>query len=117
MLTRYPELRYLDAGGSGLTAAQVKGNVMLIHLSVARCSLRQLTHLPLPNLHSLDLRDNHLASVHWEVLVRLPRLHVLLLAGNPLTSSFLAGRSTPSATAVPPGGGGATPGRSRPRLG
>ena len=86
---------------------------MLIHLSVARCGVAYLTHVPLLNLNSLDLRDNRLTTVSWHVLARLSVLKVLLLGGNPLTSAFLAGPPPPSETTVHPGGGGAAISSSR----
>ena len=80
---------------------------MLIHLNLARCGVTYLTNLPLLNLLSLDLRDNRLTTVDLDVLARLRVLTVLLLAGNPLTSAFLAGPSTSTTTTPPPGVGGA----------
>ena len=91
----------------------MKDNVMLIHLSVARCGVAYLTHVPLLNLNSLDLRDNQLTTINWHVLARLSVLKVLLLAGNPLTSAFLTGPLPPCATTVRPGGGGAAISTSR----
>ena len=86
---------------------------MLIHLSVARCGVAYLTHVPLLNLNSLDLRDNRLITVNWHVLARLSVLKVLLLGGNPLTSAFLTGPPPHSETTVHPGGGGAAISASR----
>ena len=57
---RFPEVRYLDASGSGLTAAELGHNVMLIHLSLAACGLRRLHNTTLSNLRSLDISQNKL---------------------------------------------------------
>ena len=57
---RFPEVRYLDASGSGLTAAELGHNVMLIHLSLAGCGLRRLHNTTLSNLRSLDISQNKL---------------------------------------------------------
>ena len=81
-----PELRYLDVSGSGLTPASVTGRWKLVWLSLANCGLRRLLSavVDLPNLRTLDLRDNQLASVTLDVFLALENLRELRLAGNPL---------------------------------
>ena len=83
----YPQLRYLDARGSGLNYPN-SNNSLLIYLSLARCGVIEVTELSLPNLLTLDLSDNHLTSITDQHLSRLPNLRHLMLANNPLTSVF-----------------------------
>ncbi|XP_070198742.1 G-protein coupled receptor GRL101-like [Littorina saxatilis] len=92
---RFVELRYLHASGSGLRPVDVNNNTMLVYLNLASCALRELSHLSLPNLHSLHLGDNYLTEVSDEHLFHLPKLRHLSLAGNPLTSVFRNQRVDP----------------------
>ena len=92
----YPGLRYLDAGGSGMTPEVVRHNSLLIHLSLAKCSLRQFGNVTLPNLRSLDLSDNLLSVLAASDLRDLGNLRALSLAGNPV-SLVLDGDSDNSA--------------------
>ena len=90
----YPDLRYLDAKGSGIVPGMLKDNSMLIHLSLSRCNLTYFENVTLLNLRSLDLSDNHLTSVSGHCLRGFPKLQVLSLAGNPLTSVFEDGQNS-----------------------
>ena len=92
----FPDLRYLDARGSGMKVHQLGDNHMLVHLGLARCGVRAVSHFTFPNLHSLDLSDNLLKEVRGDHFVYMPHLTVLFLSGNPLTSVFTlsAGSST-----------------------
>ncbi|KAK7106087.1 hypothetical protein V1264_017384 [Littorina saxatilis] len=81
-------VRYLDAGGSGMTLTDVQGCGMLIHLSLARCGLPLLDRVPMPNLNSLTLSDNLLRAVTAADFLLMPSLKVLFLSGNPLQSLF-----------------------------
>ena len=93
---RYPELRFLEARGTGLLPGNVTGNKLLVHLGLGLCGLHAL-HLPdLPNLHSLDLADNRLSAVTSAHLSHLKHLRRLSLAGNPLTTAFGQGPGLPS---------------------
>ncbi|XP_070179106.1 G-protein coupled receptor GRL101-like [Littorina saxatilis] len=56
----FTDLRYLDARESGLTLLNLTQNLMLVHVSLARCGLSQLAAVTLPNLRSLDLSDNNI---------------------------------------------------------
>ena len=85
---QFPDLRYLDVRGSGMKSHQLGYNHMLIHLSLARCSVRDLSNLTFSNLHSLDISDNQLMEVCDHHFAFMPWLAVLFLAGNPLTSVF-----------------------------
>ena len=92
----FPDLHYLDARGSGMKVHQLGDNHMLVHLGLARCGVRAVSHFTFPNLHSLDLSDNLLKEVRGDHFVHMPHLTVLFLSGNPLTSVFTlsAGSST-----------------------
>ena len=93
---RYPELRFLEARGTGMLPSNVTGNKLLVHLGLGLCGLHSL-HLPrLPNLHSLDLADNRLSAVTSAHLSHLKHLRRLSLAGNPLTTAFGQGPGLPS---------------------
>nr|KAG5697925.1 hypothetical protein BaRGS_026863 [Batillaria attramentaria] len=81
----YPQLRFLDASGTGMSLLDMTDNIMLIHLSLAECRVSQLDTVSLPNLQVLDLSDNDVRSVSLEFLSKLPRLKYLSLSANPLT--------------------------------
>ena len=87
----FPQLRYLDVSGTGMTPQLLLHNRMLIHLSLAACHLEHLENLTLPNLRSLDISGNQLTSVYGDHFSGVPLLYVLFLAGNPLVSVFPAG--------------------------
>ena len=84
----YPQIRYLDAGGTGLTPLRLIENTMLIHLSLANCGLAHLRNLTLPNLRSVDLSDNQLRVITAAALSGLSNLRSLSLARNPLSELF-----------------------------
>ena len=84
----FPDVRYLDVSGSGMNMHQLGDHHMLIHLGLARCGVRAVSNFTLINLHSLDLSDSLLKEVHGDHFALMPRLTVLFLAGNPLTSVF-----------------------------
>ncbi|KAK7102516.1 hypothetical protein V1264_020722 [Littorina saxatilis] len=81
---QYPDLRFLEGGGSGLTPSDVANNTLLNSLSLAFCGLHHLDLPTLNNLQSLDLSDNHLTTITSQQLSRVSRLKHLTLAGNPL---------------------------------
>ena len=85
---QYPDLRYLDVGGSGMKVRQLGDSPMLVHLGLARCGVRAVGNVTFPNLHSLDLSDNLLKEVRGDHFILMPRLTILFLASNPLTSVF-----------------------------
>nr|KAG5710138.1 hypothetical protein BaRGS_006657 [Batillaria attramentaria] len=59
----FPDLRFLDAGGSNMTPADLENNTMLIHLSLARCVDRFLVlRFPFRNLR-FQKRSAHLACI------------------------------------------------------
>ena len=87
---QFPDLRYLDARGSGMNVHQLGHNHMLIHLSLARCGVHFVSNFSFHNLHSLDLSDNQLIEVSGHRFRKsMPQLTVLFLAGNPLISVFV----------------------------
>ena len=81
---QYPELRYLSAERSNMTLKDVENNTMLVHLSLAHCFLEDAQVPRLPNLWSLDLRDNLLISLRPDSFEHLKNVRVLVLASNPL---------------------------------
>ena len=85
---QFPQLRYLDMRDSGMNVHQLSDNHMLIHLSLARCGVTNMTNVTFRNMHSLDLSDNLLTEVSCHHFKLIPWLNVLFLAGNPLTSVF-----------------------------
>ena len=88
----FPNLRYVNAPGSGLTLQRVVNNHLLIHLGLARCRLTHLHQVYLPNLHSLDVSDNLLHHLSLANLTKLRQLKLLVAAGNPLSFSARASR-------------------------
>ena len=85
----YPDLRFLDARGSGMNVDQLGENRKLIHLSLGRCGVKYICNLTFHNLHSLGLSDNLLTEVSGYHLRHMPQLMALFLAGNPLSSVFV----------------------------
>ncbi|KAK7105392.1 hypothetical protein V1264_016781 [Littorina saxatilis] len=85
---QFPDLRFLDASGSGMQAADVNNNTMLIYLNLDSCGLRDLSNVSLHNLHTLHLSDNYLNEITSQHLSYLSNLQHLSLAGNPLASIF-----------------------------
>ena len=85
---QFPDLRYLDVRGSGMSVLQLRDNHMLIHLSLAKCNVKTLRNFTFYNLHSLDLSGNLLTEVCDHHFNFMPQLAVLFLADNPLTSAF-----------------------------
>ena len=90
----YPDLRYLDARGSGINVQQLGENHMLIHLGLSRCGVKNVSNFVFHNLHSLDLSDNQLTEVSGYHFKHMPQLTALFLAGNPLSSVFMAPSGT-----------------------
>lgn len=93
-LSRFTDVRYLDATGSGITPDQLRDNRMLVHLGLSRCDLQHVQHLSFPNLNSLDLSYNHISEVSTDHLLGLVSLRVLDLSANPLTSLFTSAKTT-----------------------
>ena len=82
----FPQLRYLDARGSGMTLDELTNNTYVINLNLADCSIQFLTSMNFPNLMSIDLSYNKITSIAMVVFLNLRRLQVLSLKGNLLTS-------------------------------
>ena len=81
---RFPQLRYLDAGGSGMTLTAVKDNPYIMHLVLRLCSLTVLPVVKLLNLQSLDVSSNKLQTVDMSVFVGFKNLRRLSFAKNPI---------------------------------
>ncbi|KAL8581370.1 hypothetical protein ACOMHN_034448 [Nucella lapillus] len=86
--TFFPQLRYLDATGSGMTLSDVNNHDHLFHLILARCSLTLLPHLMLSSLRILDLSNNQLQNFSVTSLLGLKILFALSLFQNPLTAIY-----------------------------
>ena len=84
----FPQLRYLDAGGSGMSPANLTYNVYLVYLSLARCSLAFLPEMKFPNLQVFDLSENKLVTVKTNIFLVLYNLKIVSLARNPLSVLF-----------------------------
>ena len=83
----FPQLRYLDARGSGMTPSDLKDTLnYIIYLNLAECSVTALPDMKFPNLQSIDLSNNRIATFDTKIFLRLENLKVLSLQGNPLTS-------------------------------
>ena len=82
----FPQLRYLDARGSGMTLGNLTNSFYLINLNLANCSIQFLPQMKLPNLANIDLSHNKIQSIAMDVFIKLQQLQVLILKGNPLTS-------------------------------
>ena len=81
----YPDLRYLDASGSGMRPSDLSNNLLLIHLRLSDCRIDTQPILMLPNLRHLDLSGNGLEHIGMQHFHSLNNLRVLVLSGNPLS--------------------------------
>ncbi|KAL8560514.1 hypothetical protein ACOMHN_023787 [Nucella lapillus] len=84
----YPDIRYLDASGSGVRVDILVNNAMLVYLSLNSCNLTDLALPKLSNLKVLDVSYNRLTTVTMEHLRNVSNLNNLVLTRNPLTSLF-----------------------------
>ena len=82
----FPQLRYLDARGSGMTPSDLRNNTYIVRLSLARCSISFLPDMNFHNLQFFDLSYNEIRSVLMNVFIALRNVQILILRGNPLTS-------------------------------
>ena len=87
-VVNYPQLRYLDATGSGIRLTDLLHNTMLIRLSAKSCGWTNLSVITLPNLLNLDLSDNFLHQINFSSFTKLHNLRKLILAGNPIRNMF-----------------------------
>ena len=90
----FPQLRYLDARGSGMTPSALRNNTYIVRLSLALCSISSLPDMDFANLQIVDLSYNNMMTIVMKALSGLQNIQVLILKGNPLTSVNMS-RSTP----------------------
>ncbi|KAL8586920.1 hypothetical protein ACOMHN_051025 [Nucella lapillus] len=84
----HPDLRYLNADGTNMTLMDLANNAMLIHVSLAACSLVHFQAHHLPNLRLLDPRDNLISHLVGNSFDNTRNLRALVLAGNPLNDDY-----------------------------
>ena len=82
----FPQLRYLDARGSGMTLDNVINNAYLVNLNLADCSIQALPNIKFLNLQIIDLSWNEITTIAMNVFLNYKNLRVLVLRGNPLSS-------------------------------
>ena len=80
----FPQLRYLDARGSGMTPADLTVSQYIVALNLSLCSLTTLPVMNMQNLHVFDLSDNYLHIANMSLFAGLANLRTLILAGNPI---------------------------------
>ena len=85
-LTRFTELKYLNAQGSGIQPMDVSHNLYLIYLSLASCKVYSWPNVALDNLQKLDLSQNLMTIIFMKHFVILRNLRSLHLGRNPLTA-------------------------------
>ena len=90
----YPELRYLNADGSGIKLQDVSNNRLLIHLDLKNCGISDFDVVHLPNLRSLDLSSNILTNVTALQLEYLHNLQYLSIASNNILFSSSGSENT-----------------------
>ena len=92
----FPDLRYLDASGSGMKLGDLAENTYLISALLKFCRLTSVSEVPLLNLRTLDLSENLLRVITMDVFLVMRNLKVLRLAGNPLVALIRGNSSAPS---------------------
>ena len=80
----FAQLRYLDAGGSGMKPSDLDYNSYIVHLSLAQCSIGFLPVMTFLNLLFLDVSSNNLTVFNITAFSRLVNLRTLSLAKNPI---------------------------------
>ena len=71
---------------------------LLVHASFSGCRLDHLAIPRLPNLRSLNLKNNRLTAVHADAFINVTNLKTLILALNPIQSFILSMRNGISAS-------------------
>jgi hypothetical protein len=84
----YPQLRYLDGAGSGMTPDNLTSNLYLVNLILSRCGFLEWPGLYLPNLKNLDMSYNGLLRLNLDIVLNMSYLVTLSVAHNPLTLLF-----------------------------
>ena len=92
----FPDLRYLDASGSGMKVEDLTENQYLVFTVLASCRLTNVSAVQLPNVRTLDLSENLLRVISMDVFLLMRSLKVLRLAGNPLVTLVSGTSSAPA---------------------
>ena len=87
----YLTLRYLHARHSKMALESVAENTMLVYLNLANCQIVSVGNVSLPNLKTLDLSDNKLSAIPYNILDACPSLRALLLSNNPVSAGVRRG--------------------------
>ena len=84
----FPQVRYLDASGSGMDFPDLDNNHYLVWLSLAVCRIKVVVNVSrnFANLQSLDLSRNMIESVTLDFVMFLPNVKQIRLSENPLVS-------------------------------
>ena len=82
----FPDLRYLDASGSGMRLEQLMDNYYLILIKLQACKLEVLPLMIFKNLITLNAEENLLTAINVAFLSPMNNLQILKLAGNPLVT-------------------------------
>ena len=92
----FPDLRYLDASGSGMKVEDLTENRYLIVAFLTFCRLTSVSAVQLPNLKILDLAENLLRIISMDSFLLMRNLKFLRLAGNPLVTLISGNSSAPA---------------------
>ena len=71
-----------------MTLEQTEENTMLVYLSLANCGIVSVGNVSLPNVKTLDLSDNRLSVIPYNILDASPNLRDLFLSHNPLSTGL-----------------------------
>ena len=82
----FPQLRYLDAKGSGMMPSDLRNNTYIININLANCSISSFAGAIFTNVKFMDLSFNQMTNIAVQTFLSLRNLQILSLQGNPLTS-------------------------------
>ena len=97
---KHLDLRYLHARHSNITVEDIAENTVLVYLNLADCWIVSVGKVSLPNLKTLDLSDNKLSAIPYNMLDTSPHLRALFLSNNPLSKALQASHPPGTSTTV-----------------